>query len=71
MVRFSNDKKINEIVKDCLKKGWTYRRGKKHDVLIAPNNRRMAIPGTPGDGRAFKNFARDVLAIVESRYYVS
>lgn len=56
MKRYSNDSIINSIVKSSLKAGWKIRKGKKHNVLIAPNSRRLAIPSTPSDINAYKNF---------------
>ncbi|OAQ15402.1 hypothetical protein F480_02355 [Bibersteinia trehalosi Y31] len=63
MKKFSTDKLINELVHQCLKNGWRWRSGKKHDILIAPNNRRMAIPSSPSDMRARHNFQRDIRAL--------
>lgn len=64
MSKFSNDKNINIYVKQLVKQGWQIRKGKKHDVLIAPNNRRHAIPSTPSDYRAFLNFMRDIRSLI-------
>lgn len=64
MYKFSSNKEINLFVKNLLKQGWQVRKGKKHDVLIAPNNRRFAIPSSPSDCRASLNFFRDVHNLV-------
>lgn len=32
----------------------------KHDILIAPNNRRCSIPSSPSDYHAAQNFYQDV-----------
>lgn len=56
MKKYSNDSMINSIVNSSLKAGWKIRKGKKHNVLIAPNYRRLAIPSTPSDINAYKNF---------------
>ena len=40
--------------------GFKTKKGKKHNILIGPNNRRLAIPSTPSDYRAFQNFIHDV-----------
>lgn len=60
MSRFSYNKDINRIVLSLLKAGWRYRNGRKHKILIAPNNKRIAIPSTPSDLRAIKNFSKDL-----------
>lgn len=60
-MRFSNNSKINQLVIQLLRIGWRVRKKKRrHFVLIAPNNRRMAIPSTPSDYRAFDNFFSSV-----------
>jgi hypothetical protein len=59
-MRFSNNSKINAMVHDKLKLGWNYRKGKKHRILIAPNNRRVAIPSSPSCRNSFDAFLRDV-----------
>ncbi len=46
MKKYSNDSLINSIVISKLKAGWKIRKGKKHNILIAPNSRRLAIPST-------------------------
>lgn len=59
--RYSTDRKINSLVCRLLNMGnWSVRKGKKHSILIAPNNRRIAIPSTPSDYKAFLNFSHDV-----------
>ncbi len=60
MRKFSSNKEINKFVRNLLKKGWRYRSGKKHDILIAPNNRRCPIPSSPSDYRALQNFYQDI-----------
>ncbi|WP_445772139.1 hypothetical protein [Rheinheimera sp.] len=60
MKKYSNDKNINTLVHRLLKQNrWQIRQG-RHPVLIAPTGRRLAVPGTPSDRRAFLNFKHDV-----------
>ncbi|WP_351078642.1 hypothetical protein [Shewanella sp. CAL98-MNA-CIBAN-0140] len=61
MKKYSSDKNINNLVYHIIKsKGWEeYRRG-RHLILIAPNGRKLSVPGTPSDVRAFNNFKSDV-----------
>lgn len=61
--KYSNCKEINDLVLRKLKQGWRVRRGRKHDCLIAPNNRRIAIPNSPSDWRALRNFRNDVAGL--------
>lgn len=51
------------MVHDKLKLGWNYRKGKKHRILIAPNNRRVAIPSSLSCRNSFDAFLRDVRRI--------
>ncbi|EET45375.1 hypothetical protein NEISICOT_01002 [Neisseria sicca ATCC 29256] len=60
MNKFSTDTKIDKLVKTKIKEGWKVKFGKKHPALIAPNNRRIAIPITPSDCKAFYSFRLQV-----------
>ena len=60
MSRWSTDSRINAFVNQKIKDGWTVRKGKKHAVLIAPNQRRIAIPSSPSDCKAYLSFTRYV-----------
>ncbi|WP_369588452.1 phosphoribosylglycinamide formyltransferase [Kingella oralis] len=67
MYKSSTDKNINKLVNMYLKLGWRIRKSKKHDVLIAPNQRRLAIPASPSDKRrAYLNFSHDVRRILST-----
>lgn len=63
-MRYSNDKEVAAIVRALINQGWQYMNGKKHGKIIAPNGRKMAVPGTPSDWRASINFRRDVRRLV-------
>lgn len=63
MTYYCKDKMIDALVKDLRALGWGYRKGRKHGVLIAPSGRRLSVPSTPSDYRAYKNFRRDVRAV--------
>lgn len=60
MIRFSKEPRINKLVIQKIKLGWSWRKGKKHHILIAPNNRKIPIPSTPSDYRAYFNFIKDI-----------
>ena len=51
---------LNKYVNSLLSLGFKTKKGKKHNRFIGPNNRRLAIPSTPSDYRAFQNFIHDV-----------
>lgn len=57
---YSKNIKINKLIKELVKLNWEVRRGKKHCILITPFNYRIAIPSTPSDYRAEKNFYQQV-----------
>ncbi|MBB0027200.1 hypothetical protein [Ralstonia pickettii] len=57
---YSKDKIIATAVRRLLNDGWRYMAGRKHGKLVAPNGRKLAVPCTPSDWRASRNFKRDV-----------
>ncbi len=60
-MRYSTCKEIDTVVKDMIRQGWSYTRGKKHGRLRRPDGRRMiTVPTTPSDWRASLNFKRDL-----------
>lgn len=61
---YSKDKDIAVTVRRLLAQGWRYVAGRKHGRLIAPNGRTLAVPCTPSDWRASRNFARDVRRVL-------
>ncbi|MDB2386491.1 hypothetical protein N9W21_04020 [Shewanella sp.] len=60
MKKYSNNKEINSLVKRLIKNGWQILNRKKHALLIAPSGKRMPIPSTPSDYRAWYNFSHDI-----------
>lgn len=59
-MKYSNDKDIATFVHDLVRNGWRYHIGGRHGKLVSPTGRRMPVPGTPSDHRAFLNFKRDI-----------
>jgi hypothetical protein len=62
-MKYSQDKRIAGMVRELIEKGWRYLPGGKHGKLVAPNGRRLAVPGTPSDWRSGLNFERDARRI--------
>ena len=62
-MRYSNDKTVSALVRTLVRSGWQYVNGKTHGKLVAPNGRRLAVPGTPSDWRANLNYRRDIRRI--------
>lgn len=60
-MKYSSAKDINKIVRDLIRAGWTYRRGRRHGRLRAPyGGPELTVPGTPSDWRALIKFKSDV-----------
>lgn len=59
-MHYSNDKNIASYVRRLVRAGWRYQMGGRHGKLISPAGRRIPVPCTPGDFRAFDNFKRDI-----------
>ena len=64
MRKYSNSKDINCLIKKLIKQGWSYKVGKKHGRIIAPNGRKLTVPSTPSDCRAYYNFRGDVRGLM-------
>ena len=67
IMRYSNDKTVSALVRTLVRSGWQYVNGKTHGKLVAPNGRRLAVPGTPSDWRASLNFRRDIRRIAATK----
>ncbi|MBA6339603.1 hypothetical protein H4J59_01060 [Colwellia sp. MB02u-10] len=64
MRKFSSDKDINKLVKKLCKLGWEYKNRKKHGALLTPKGKKITVPSSPSDRRAFKNFSSDIRTIL-------
>jgi len=60
MKKFSTNSKINSFIHSLLNRGWKIQNRKKHNILVAPNNRRIAIPSTPSDCKAIHSFTKQI-----------
>jgi len=63
MKRYSKDKDINNLVRLLVSSGWNYKNRKKHGVILAPTGKKITVPSTLSDYRAYKNFSHDVRVI--------
>ena len=60
-MKYSSSKEFDVLVRQLLRQGWSFSRGKKHGELRPPMGHQMLIvPGTPSDIRAILNFRRDL-----------
>ena len=46
-MRYSQDKDLDRVVKSVVSEGWSVYRGGSHNIAVAPNGRRLPIPGSP------------------------
>lgn len=46
-MRYSQDKDLDRLVRSYLKRGWDVIRGGSHYIGVAPNGRKLPIPGSP------------------------
>lgn len=60
IMKYSNDKDIAALIRSLTRKGWRYHMGGRHGKLTSPTGRRIPVPCTPSDHRAFQNFKRDL-----------
>lgn len=60
MMKYSNDRNVSDVVRDLVQNGWRYHMGGRHGKLVSPTGRRLPVPCTPSDHRAFLNFKRDI-----------
>jgi len=68
MKKYSSDKEISLLVNSLISSGWRYHRKKKHGAIIDPiGGRRVTIPSTPSDHRAYYNFRRDIRHLKNER----
>ncbi|NOI12808.1 hypothetical protein F0252_02185 [Vibrio hepatarius] len=67
MRRMSKDKDINNFLRSLMKLSClTSIRGTKHIALLSPLGKRITIPSTPSDRRAYINFQKDILRIISN-----
>jgi len=65
MRRFSNNKDINKFIKSLIRgEKWSCLRGKKHPYLYSPKGKRITVPSTPSDYRAYQNFKKDIMRVI-------
>ena len=60
MKKFSQDNKVNQLIKKLVSQGWRYNRRRKHGSIISPSEKMYIVPLTPSDKRAFYNFRSDI-----------
>ncbi len=66
MMKYSKDKAIAGLVRRLIHDGWQFHMGGRHGKLVSPEGRRLPVPCTPSDYRAFDNFQRDLRKLMPS-----
>lgn len=67
-MRFTSDKDMDRHIRELVRNGWRWVRGRKHNRLIPPTGGGVVIVATsPSDYRTLLNFLRDVRQISRSR----
>lgn len=70
-MQYSKDKDISVLVSKAVKSGWSFKSGRKHGSVFSPKGKRLIVPSTPSDMRAYYNFRNQMkkIAITESLPY--
>ena len=64
-MKYCKCKEINTLIKKLVREGWKYYRGSKHGKLLDPTSRRrLTVPISPSDCRAYMNFKHDVQRVI-------
>lgn len=60
-MKYSSCKELNALIRQLVREGWCYSRGRKHGKLFPPaGGDRITVTSSPSDWRAVMNFRRDV-----------
>ena len=60
-MKYSSSKEINDLVRQKVRSGWTFRHGRKHGRIYPPGGKHfVTVPISPSDGRSRHNFERDL-----------
>lgn len=46
-MKFSQDKDLDKLVRRYVRSGWSVVQGGSHRIAVAPNGRKLPIPGSP------------------------
>lgn len=59
-MKYSSDKHIATYIRQLIRDGWNYQRGRRHGRLVSPNGRTVILPCTPSDIRTYQNLRQQV-----------
>ena len=67
-MKYSQDKRIDQLVRQLIQQDWWFIFGGKHGRLYSPDGRTILfVPISPSDHRAFLNFRQDVRHVFKGR----
>lgn len=60
-MKYSSNKKLNQMIRQLVRQGWSFQHGGKHGRLTHPDGwPTMTVAKSPSDCRSFHNFRRDL-----------
>lgn len=63
-MKYSSNKDIDQVIRQLIRQGWSFRRGGKHGRLTHPDGQQtLTVANSPSDYRSFHNFRRDLRKI--------
>lgn len=64
-MKYSSNKDINQVIRQLIRQGWSFRRGGKHGRITHPDGKRaLTVAKSPSDFRSFDNFQRDLRRMI-------
>lgn len=71
-MKYCSNKEIDQLIRQLLGQGWSFRRGSKHGRLTPPEGwPTLTVASSPGDCRSLQNFRRDLRQVCRFRVTVS
>jgi predicted RNA binding protein YcfA (HicA-like mRNA interferase family) len=60
-MKYCSSKEVDQLIRQLVSQGWSFRRGGKHGRLTHPSGRpTLTVAKSPSDGRSLQNFRRDL-----------
>lgn len=59
-MKYSTCKDFDLLIRQLVRKGWSFSHGTKHDKLRSPQGRMITVARSPSDHRAVHNLRRDI-----------
>jgi predicted RNA binding protein YcfA (HicA-like mRNA interferase family) len=64
-MKYCSNKDIDQLIRQLIRQGWSFRRGGKHGRIIHPDGRQtLTVANSPSDYRSLRNFQRDLRRII-------